>query len=323
MRKKVNKSQQSAYLVRVWTKHHAYAPKNRDELVSFVKTLDPNFSCSTIASGDAQSQLKEYFALSTPTIPAQADKDFDEIKNDPIFSSVFLFCKDLQNQFEQAHKNSQECATIFFEHRVHELEKQLEKALKLLDEHGIKYDPEYFKTNGTLKAEAKELVSKATEAESAKQVDQSPEITGQVQDEQSGKSDQLVSTDEVNQDVVLAPEQMQGAKEALEAINKAKEAKLKQPKSKAKNVAKVAKVKLGKEEPNENSSPLALTNEVKQSSADEALINDLSLLVEDVEEPKEATETAEQPSKVASFNGSGEDKTRMDAKYHTMSKRKS
>lgn len=323
MRKKVNKSQQSAYLVRVWTKHHAYAPKNRDELVSFVKTLDPNFSCSTIASGDAQSQLKEYFALSTPTIPAQADKDFDEIKNDPIFSSVFLFCKDLQNQFEQAHKNSQECATIFFEHRVHELEKQLEKALKLLDEHGIKYDPEYFKTNGTLKAEAKELVSKATEAESAKQVDQSPEITGQVQDEQSGKSDQLVSADEVNQDVVLAPEQMQGAKEALEAINKAKEAKLKQPKSKAKNVAKVAKVKLGKEEPNDNSSPLALTNEVKQSSADEALINDLSLLVEDVEEPKESTETAEQPSKVASFNGSGEDKTRIDAKYHTMSKRKS
>lgn len=235
----------------------------------------------------------------------------------------YLICRvqDLQNQFEQAHKNSQECATIFFEHRVHELEKQLEKALKLLDEHGIKYDPEYFKTNGTLdvlepEPEIQESLSVVTESQPAEQAPAT-------QDEQAGKSDQLVSADDVNQDVVLAPEQMQGAKEALEAINKAKEAKLKQPKSKAKKVAKVAKVKLGKEEPNDNSSPLALTNEVKQSSADEALISDLSLLVEDVEEPKEATETAEQPSKVASFNGSGEDKTRMDAKYYTMSKRKS
>ena len=41
MRTKVDKSQQSAYLVQVWTQYHSYAPKNRDELVSFVKTINP------------------------------------------------------------------------------------------------------------------------------------------------------------------------------------------------------------------------------------------------------------------------------------------
>lgn len=234
MRKKVDKAQQSAYLVRVWIKHHSYAPKNRDELVSFVKTLNPNFGCSALVAGDAQNQLKEHFALSTPTIPAQADKDFDEIKNDPIFASVFLFCKDLQNQFEQAHKDSKALSTIFLEHRVHELEQQLEAALKLLDKHGIKYDPAYFKTNGTLdvlepEPEAQESLSVVTESQPVEQAlevaPEMPEVVEQApatQDEQAGKSDQPVSTDEVTQDVVLMPEAIEGAKEALDAINEAK-----------------------------------------------------------------------------------------------------
>lgn len=91
MRTKVDKSQQSSYLVQVWTQYHSYAPKNRDELVSFVKTINPNFSCSTIASGDAQSKIKQYYAENISTIPVKPASEVEEIINDPMFFSLYYF----------------------------------------------------------------------------------------------------------------------------------------------------------------------------------------------------------------------------------------
>lgn len=146
MRPKVDKSQQSAYLVQVWTQYHSYAPKNRDELVSFVKSINPNFTCSAIVSGDAQSKVKQYYAENISTIPVKPASGVEEIKNDPLFFSLYYFCKDLRSKFEQANKDSQTLATLDFVNKLNKLENKLDEALKLLDEHGIEYDKTYFKS---------------------------------------------------------------------------------------------------------------------------------------------------------------------------------
>lgn len=299
--------EQIEFVVRVWSSDFKdRAPKSRNYLYDYIKSKHPDFTCGTDVLKDAQKILKDSLEPSKT--------NFDSISPIQVLDAkIHKFAMELRDQFISEGMELRHAEIADLKSEIQSLKRDLEFH-KTMEEHYEKQcslkDQEISKLLKELEALKDAAANKDADADTDANVDSSTINNSAV-------------TEDLAQSSVLVPEAMEGAKEALEAINKAKEAKLKQPKSKAKNVAKVAKVKLGKEEPNENSSPLALTNEVKQSSADEALINDLSLLVEDVEEPKEATETAEQPSKVASFNGSGEDKTRMDAKYYTMSKRKS
>ena len=294
---------QIEFIVGVWSSDFKdRAPKSRNYLYDYIKTKHPDFVCGTDVLRDAQKILKANVE--------QSKTNFDSISPIQVLDAkIHKFAMELRDQFISEGMELRHAEIADLKSEIQSLKRDLEFH-KTMEEH---YEKQCSLKDQEISKLLKELEA-LKEAAANKDADA---------DVDSSTINNSAVTEDLAQSSVLVPEAMEGAKEALEAINKAKEAKLKQPKSKAKNVAKVAKVKLGKEEPNENSSPLALTNEVKQSSADEALINDLSLLVEDVEEPKEATETAEQPSKVASFNGSGEDKTRMDAKYYTMSKRKS
>lgn len=292
---------QIEFIVGVWSSDFKdRAPKSRNYLYDYIKTKHPDFVCGTDVLRDAQKILKANVE--------QSKTNFDSISPIQVLDAkIHKFAMELRDQFISEGMELRHAEIADLKSEIQSLKRDLEFH-KTMEEH--------YEKQCSLKDQ--EISKLLKELEALKEAAANKDA-----DVDSSTINNSAVTEDLAQSSVLVPEAMEGAKEALEAINKAKEAKLKQPKSKAKQVDKVAEVKLGKEEPNENSSPLALTNEVKQSSADEALINDLSLLVEDVGEPKEATENAEQPSKVASFNGSGEDKTRMDAKYYTMSKRKS
>lgn len=297
--------EQIEFVVRVWSSDFKdRAPKSRNYLYDYIKSKHPDFTCGTDVLKDAQKILKDSLEPSKT--------NFDSISPIQVLDAkIHKFAMELRDQFISEGMELRHAEIADLKSEIQSLKRDLEFH-KTMEEH---YEKQCSLKDQEISKLLKELEA-LKEAAANKDADTDANVD-------SSSINNSAVTEDLAQSSVLVPEAMDGAKEALEAINKAKEANLKQPKSKAKNVAKVAKVKLGKEEPNENSSPLALTNEVKQSSADEALINDLSLLVEDVEDPKEASETAEQPSKVACFNGSGEDKTRMDAKYYTMSKRKS
>lgn len=120
------------YLITIWKLKHAFAPKNRNELLECVRAYNPEFTCTNDSLAKAQKYLKTVL----PKEPKIKDVEVASLDLDSIlFQKVFAFSKELSAMYGSA-------LDVDLLMKYTKLEANFKRAVDLLKKHGIEFTPE-------------------------------------------------------------------------------------------------------------------------------------------------------------------------------------